>query len=1128
VNRRVTKRTCRLALVFLATVIAGCNGGASDGEDGSGGAPLDDPALIEINNRGVGLMGKFEYEAARVAFAEALAGRPGWLDAKVNLAIALFNRQRDGDEAEGLRLLQEVIAADPDHLRGHYCIGILLLRNGESEAAITHFRRVVAMDPDDGYAAYNVAQCVETEDKEAALAGYERAIAADPYLRSAYYRAFQMQQRLGRAEEARAYFDAFQRLETNPQARLMRLQYGRMGPKAMAVAVDPPGAAPRAPVDRPPGPNFAPAVPLIAEETLAWGDGGPDAPPTVTACDIDGDGLIDVFITNALREPGGVVNAVAMNRGDAGFVVDTEHALARIAGVTAVAWGDVDNDGLTDVYLGRRGPNQLHRQVKPGRWVDVTEETGTGGGAASTVDVVLVDADHDGDLDVFCVNGDGPNELFSNNLDGTFRAVAAELGIAGEPRGSRQALFVDLDADRDLDIIVVNDQRPHDVYVNDRLWRYTSPPEMRPIRLTDMTRVVAGDRDADGRVELYSVRPSGGSDDADVAEFARVFVSEAPAWEPRAWGPKAESTAPVDHQIALLDVDGGGRSSILVTSSTGWATLFGDYDVVPVNAGGPVRWTPVLLDDARGPSVVGILPGAAPRLWAPGSGRFPFATLSFSGRTDKGDSLRSNASGLGTRVAARIGSRWVVVRAGGGVAGPGRSLQPIGIGLGGADGIDFVAIDWSDGVFQTEIALPAGPALVTETQRQLSSCPVLFAWNGRCYEFVTDFLGVGGLGYLVAPGEYAPPRPWERLLLPPDVLAAKDGQYRLKLSEPMEEACYLDAARLAVYDLPPGWDMVIDDRMRIAGPEPTGEPRFYREERLPVRATNDRGDDVTAQVTNADHVAAPVGAIDRRFIGRLERDHEITLEFTAPIEGIGGDAGVPTLVIDGWVEYPYSQTMFAAWQAGADYRAPTLSARGADGRWRVVIEQFGYPAGMPRRMSLPMAGLPGGTTALRLTTNQEIYWDRIAVVGAEPCPAARRHVIQAASARLARTGFAERTTGPQRLPSYDYDRRAPVRDTRHQAGFYTAIGPMAELIAETDDVVAIFGPGEEIDLAFPAPPPPPAGTTRRFVLEADGWCKDMDLFTRDGETIEPLPARGAPTRRSDLHERFNTRYESGR
>jgi hypothetical protein len=415
--------------------------------------------------------------------------------------------------------------------------------------------------------------------------------------------------------------------------------------------------------------------------------------------------------------------------------------------------------------------------------------------------------------------------------------------------------------------------------------------------------------------------------------------------------------------------------------------------------------------------------------------------------------------------------------------------------------------------------------LIHEIQRQLSSCPVLFAFDGEEFVFVSDLLGVGGMGYLVAPGEYAPPRPWENFLIPDGVLRPRDDRFELKLAEPMEEACYLDRASLVAYDLPPGWRVALDERMGILGPEPTGKPLFYRIETLPASAVNDRGDTVIDEILHADDVAAPVGPLDHRFLGRLAGEHVLTLLFDRPIDG---HAGTPVLLAQGWVEYPYSQTMFAAAQASADYRAPTLEARVADGPWQVVSEQFGYPAGMPRLMALPLAGLPRGTTALRIRTNQEIYWDRLSVVHAEPCPEARRSELALVDATLGRCGFPRRTTGDQRLPHYDYGDRSPFWDTRHQSGLYTSFGPVAELVASHDDAMAIFGPGEEVHLAFAAPPNQPAdGWTRRLVLETRGWCKDMDLFTARGETVAPLP-QSTPSPNRALHDRYNTRYESGR
>jgi len=179
--------------------------------------------------------------------------------------------------------------------------------------------------------------------------------------------------------------------------------------------------------------------------------------------------------------------------------------------------------------------------------------------------------------------------------------------------------------------------------------------------------------------------------------------------------------------------------------------------------------------------------------------------------------------------------------------------------------------------------------------------------------------------------------------------------------------------------------------------------------------------------------------------------------------------------------------------------------------------------------------LPAGTRELRLRTNMEVYWDRLALAWPATPPDVRVRQLELQEARLAQTGFPRRTTGPQRLPHYDYAVRQPYWDTRYLEGYYTRFGGVEALVESTDDAVAIIGPGEEVHLAFEAPEqPPPPGWTRRYVLQAHGWAKDMDLFTREGETVGPLPTRGDSTagasmeRRQRLHERYHARFLGGR
>src|SRR5207249_4854015 len=120
------------------------------------------------------------------------------------------------------------------------------------------------------------------------------------------------------------------------------------------------------------------------------------------------------------------------------------------------------------------------------------------------------------------------------------------------------------------------------------------------------------------------------------------------------------------------------------------------------------------------------------------------------------------------------------------------------------------------------------------------------------------------------------------------------------------------------------------------------------------------------------------------------------------------------------IEYPYSQTMFAAWQAGVPYKAVSVEAMGADGKWVLLLDQIGYPAGMRRQMIIPLPKdrLPNACRKIRLSTNQEIYWDRIFVAFPEKCPDVKREEMPLSAVKLSQTGFALRKPG--RRPDYDY------------------------------------------------------------------------------------------------------------
>jgi Tfp pilus assembly protein PilF len=1093
-----------LVALALALSLVACS--RSDAPTTKHAAPGN--AEFQELDRGVGLMGQFDFASARELFAGLASRFPDWYEARLDLAIATLNRQLEGDERAAADQLAALLRERPDDLRSQYLLGLIALHSRSPKEAEPLLRRVADGDPNDAYARYFLAQSLLAQGRtDEALTRFDEVVRLDPRLRSAQYGASQALTRLGRSADAAQRLNEFQLQRNNPLARLAEFKYTRMGAKAEAVN------APRSNQPRPPvsGALFTEPISLVA------GASKPATLPVPSAADIDGDGNVDLLL------PGGRGrrSAVLLRSGDR-FEVQASHPLAAFTDVEFAAWGDIDNDGLTDVLLCRAGASPLLvRQTARGMWkpLDVPALRTMG----ESTDCQFIDADNDGDLDILLVTRKGERALLSNNGNATFRALTNRLPRPRKASPATQALATDLDNSRRLTIVVLHAGGPHEVLAHDGAWNWRPAPGFDAFTKEPALAVVAADLEAKGEPDLLTLTP----------EFAvrRWTKGNDGSWSATTIIPA--SAAPpqgVRAQLAATDIDGDGRPEIILTSRDGvsvWRYTGPTAErVLTLKDEGMTSWTIATLD-SRGPALVAQHRDGSVTLRGAGPGRAPFALVALSGRDDKATSVRSNASGIGARVAARVEGRWVVEDSLRDSSGPGQNLTPVAIGLGGAAKIDYASIDWSDGVLQTELALEASKVhRVAETQRQLSSCPLLFAWDGERFAFVADILGVGGIGYMLSPGTYAPPRPWENFLFPEAALRPNNGRYVVKIAEAMEEAAYIDSVRLVAHDLPPGWDIALDERMGINGPAVTGQAFYFRREVLPARVLNDRGQDVTAELAKVDLIAADPGETDPRFIGRLVRENVLTLEFAADLDKGSGQA---ILVADGWIEYPYSQTMFAAWQAGADYRAPTLEAKGEDGRWRSVLNEFGYPAGMPRRMAVPLPRLPAGTRALRLRTNQQIYWDRVSVAWAERAPIIPR-ALALASAEVRGVGFPRRSTGSQRQPSYDYDRMVPLWDTRIQSGFYTAFGRVDELVAAHDDALAIIGPGEELHLEFDsALPPLPQGWTRRFVLETLGWAKDMDLFTRDGETVGPLPVTGmAAAVRDRLNGKYNTRFASGR
>lgn len=128
-----------------------------------------------------------------------------------------------------------------------------------------------------------------------------------------------------------------------------------------------------------------------------------------------------------------------------------------------VAVGDINNDGLVDIYFtGNQVPNRLFLNKGNFQFEDITEKAGVAGNQTWSTGVAMADVNGDGLLDIYVCNSGNiqkgaskNNELFLNRGNLTFEEVAESYGIADQGYTTHAAFF-DYDNDGDLDLYILN------------------------------------------------------------------------------------------------------------------------------------------------------------------------------------------------------------------------------------------------------------------------------------------------------------------------------------------------------------------------------------------------------------------------------------------------------------------------------------------------------------------------------------------------------------------------------------------------------------------------------------------------------------------------------------------------
>ncbi len=177
----------------------------------------------------------------------------------------------------------------------------------------------------------------------------------------------------------------------------------------------------------------------------------------------------------------------------------------------------------------------------------------------------------------------------------------------------------------------------------------------------------------------------------------------------------------------------------------------------------------------------------------------------------------------------------------------------------------------------------------------------------------------------------------------------------------------------------------------------------------------------------------------------------------------------------------------------------------ATGRWIVARSGLGFPASKRKTMIFELSGLfrPQAPRKLRLATNMEIFWDRLAWATEAPDGTLRTERLTPAAAELLHRGFSVMNAASASSPEEpDYNRlEGTGQKWQEIEGYYTRYGDVRELLEKTDDRYVIMGSGDEVRVRFAAPPAPPAGWVRDFIMIGDGWIKDGDYNSAFSRTL---------------------------
>jgi hypothetical protein len=309
-----------------------------------------------------------------------------------------------------------------------------------------------------------------------------------------------------------------------------------------------------------------------------------------------------------------------------------------------------------------------------------------------------------------------------------------------------------------------------------------------------------------------------------------------------------------------------------------------------------------------------------------------------------------------------------------------------------------------------------------------------------------------------------------------------------------------------VVDHPEDTEIFVDERFSPMAPPLLEVIQTGRPQPFPVvRGT--RGQDVAEIVRDRD--TKYLDDFGRGQYQGVTSDHWVEMEL-----GANAPQGKPLyLIAQGWIHPTDSSINVALGQnrSASPPQGLVIEAIDAKGTWVSVKPGLGFPEGKVKTVVLRIddAFQPNAPRRIRLRTNLEIFWDRLAWAEGKPNADRKVERLTAEKAVLQYRGFsvveAKDTSSPE-LPLSYQERGAVTPQWRDLEGYHTRYGDIQTLLKTVDDRYVIMNAGDEMQVTFRELPAPPTGWKRDFVLVGDGWVKDGNVNTTFGKYVMPYPA----------------------